>query len=381
MAFEEFMGGFFKGDFGQYFTPRELIAFAVEVLNPQRKQLVLDPACGSGGFLLYALDHVRREANRRFPKYKTDAREGVEHFKYWHDFAQHNLFGIEINEELARVAKMNMIIHDDGHTNIIGHDALDFLNNLTKLKSELVPDKFDLILTNPPFGSVVKSTEKEKGYLDQFELRRYLNKSTTGTEPDESAQSESNAKRGAKAVKERTSIKTEILFIERVHSYLKPGTGQAGIVLPDGILTNSSLQGVRNWMLSHFQILAVVSLPQFAFTHYDAGVKTSIVFLRRLKDGETVPDDAPIFMALAENIGYDATGRETFNVTVEKEIAGKEKIERHGCDLFEYRVYFEWSTVNPKEQGWSERHREIIPDTGLVAQWREFQRDPNPFFV
>ncbi|MEG4270727.1 MULTISPECIES: N-6 DNA methylase [unclassified Microcoleus] len=381
VAFEEFMGGFFKGDFGQYFTPRELIAFAVEILNPDRKNLVIDPACGSGGFLLYALDHVRREANRRFPKYKTDAREGVEHFKYWHDFAQHNLFGIEINEELARVAKMNMIIHDDGHTNIIGHDALDFLNNLTKLKSELVPDKFDLILTNPPFGSVVKSTEKEKGYLDQFELRRYLNKSTTGTEPDESAQSERDAKRGAKAVKERTSIKTEILFIERVHSYLKPGTGQAAIVLPDGILTNSSLQGVRNWMLSHFQILAVVSLPQFAFAHYDAGVKASILFLRRLKDGEIVPDDAPIFMALAENIGYDATGRKTFNVTVEKEIAGEEKIERQSCDLFDYRVYFEWSTVNPKEQGWSERHREIIPDTGLVAQWREFKRDPNPFFV
>lgn len=381
VAFEEFMGGFFKGDFGQYFTPRELIAFAVEVLNPQYKQLVIDPACGSGGFLLYALDHVRKQADRRYPKYKTDATQGIEHYKYWHEFAQHYLFGIEINEELARVAKMNMIIHDDGHTNIIGHDALDFLNNLTKLKSELVPDKFDLVLTNPPFGSVVKSTEKEKGYLDQFELRRYLNKSTTGTEPDESAQSERDAKRGAKAVKERTSIKTEILFIERVHSYLKPGTGRAAIVLPDGILTNSSLQGVRNWMLSHFQILAVVSLPQFAFAHYDAGVKTSIVFLRRLKDGETVPDDAPIFMALTENIGYDATGRKTFNVTVEKEIAGKEKIERHGCDLFEYRVYFEWNTVNPKEQGWSERHREIIPDTGLVAQWREFQRDPNPFFV
>jgi len=381
VAFEEFMGGFFKGDFGQYFTPRELIAFAVEVLNPKYKQLVIDPACGSGGFLLYALDHVRKEADRRYPKYKTDARESREHWNYWHDFAEKNLFGIEINEELARVAKMNMIIHDDGHTNIIGHDALDFLTNLTKLKPELVPDKFDFVLTNPPFGSVVKSTEKEKGYLDQFELRRYLNKSTTSTELDESAQSESNAKRGAKAVKDRTSIKTEILFIERVHSYLKPGTGQAAIVLPDGILTNSSLQGVRNWMLSHFQILAVVSLPQFAFAHYDAGVKTSIVFLRRLKDGETVPDDAPIFMALAENIGYDATGRKTFNVTVEEEIAGKKKIERHSCDLFDYRVDFEWSTVNPKEQGWSERHREIIPNTGLVAQWQKFQTDPNPFFV
>jgi type I restriction enzyme M protein len=119
----------------------------------------------------------------------------------------------------------------------------------------------------------------------------------------------------------------------------------------------------------------------FAFAYYDAGVKASIVFLRRLKDGETVPNDAPIFMALAENIGYDATGRKTFNVTVEHEILGQEKVERHSCDLFDYRVYFEWSSINPKEPGWSEHHREIIPDTGLVAQWREFQRDPTPFFV
>lgn len=126
VAFEEFMGGFFKGDFGQYFTPRELIAFSIELLNPERKHFVLDPACGSGGFLLYALDHIRREANRRYPNYKTNARQGVSHYKHWHDFAEHHLFGIEINEELARVAKMNMIIHHDGHTNIVGHDALDF---------------------------------------------------------------------------------------------------------------------------------------------------------------------------------------------------------------------------------------------------------------
>jgi len=381
VAFEEFMGGFFKGDFGQYFTPRELIAFSIEVLNPERKHLVLDPACGSGGFLLYALDHIRREANRRYPNYKTNARQGVSHYKHWHDFASDNLFGIEINEELARVAKMNMIIHDDGHTNIVGSDALDFLDKITALKPELVADKFDLILTNPPFGSVIKQTEKGDKYLEQFDLRRYLNKATTDTELDESTQSDRNAKRGAKAVKARTSVKTEILFIERVWSYLKPATGRAAIVLPDGILTNSSLQGVRDWMLSHFQILAVVSLPQFAFAYYDAGVKASIVFLRRLKEGEIVPDDQPIFMALAENIGYDATGRKTFNVTVEEETPEREKVERHSCDLFDYRVYFEWSTVNPKESGWSERHREIIPDTGLVAQWREFQRDSTPFFV
>lgn len=375
------MGGFFKGDFGQFFTPRELIAFAVEILEPERRDVVLDPACGSGGFLLYALDHVRREADRRFPKRSVDPRQHTEHFKYWHDFAERNLFGIEVNDELARVAKMNMIIHDDGHTNIVGHDALDFLPKLSGKNAGLLEAKFDLVLTNPPFGSVIKRVEKGEGYLEQFDLRHYIGKSNAGTEGEDATQGDPDAKRGAKSIKTRASIKTEILFLERVWSFLKPGTGQVAIVLPDGILTNTSLQGVRDWILSHFQLLAVVSLPQFAFSHYDAGVKASLVFMRRLKEVGKVPEDAPIFMAIAENIGYDATGRKTFDVTIEKEELGKEKIEIQRSDLFDYRVYYEWNTTNPKRPDWSERHREIIPNTGLVAKWREFQNDPKPFFA
>lgn len=400
VAFEEFMGGFFKGDFGQYFTPRELIGFAVEVLNPERKHLVLDPACGSGGFLLYALDHIRREADRRYPKYRTDLRQSRDHYTYWHDFAEKNLFGIEINEELARVAKMNMIIHDDGHTNIVGHDALDFFERPKGRDGKLMGENrsylydtnpnvreghFDLVLTNPPFGSVVKRTEKTEGYLEQYDLRNYIGKGTNGTEQEGSGKDETDAKRGAKAIKDRASIKTEILFLERVHSFLKPGTGRVAIVLPDGVLTNSSLQGVRDWVLAHFQLLAVVSLPQFAFAHYDAGVKASLVFLRRLKDGESVSDSEPIFMALAENIGYDATGRKTFVETVEQpgeeKTNGQMRVERLSCDLFDFRAYYEWSTSNPKKPGWSERHREIITDTGLVAQYRAFQKDPTSFFA
>ena len=381
VAFEEFMGGFFKGDFGQYFTPRELIAFAVQILNPDHRDLVLDPACGSGGFLLYALDHVRREADRRFPRHKTDPHQSLQHFSYWHDFAQNNLFGIEINDELARVAKMNMIIHDDGHTNILDHDALDFQQNIHAKNPGLAENSFDLVLTNPPFGATIRRTEKGDGYLEQFDLRRYLGKNyplhTEITGEDVPA----GAKSGRRAVKERASIKTEILFLERIHSFLKPGPGRAAVVLPDGILTNSSLRGVRHWMLEHFQLLAVVSLPQFAFQHYDAGVKASIVFLRRLSDGETVPGDDPIFMALADNIGYDGAGRSTFVVTVEEELPRNEKVELHRCDLFDQRVFYEWTDAGSGETGWSERRREVIPDTGLVAQWEAFQRDPSPFFA
>ena len=255
---------------------------------------------------------------------------------------------------------MNMIIHDDGHTNVVDHDALDFQQNIQARHTGLTEDRFDMVLTNPPFGAVIRRTEKGDGYLEQFDLRRYLGKRY----PDPKAK--------------RASVKTEILFLERIHSFLKPGSGRAAVVLPDGILTNSSLQGVRHWLLEHFQLLAVVSLPQFAFSHYDAGVKASIVFLRRLDDGEVVPNDESIFMAMADNIGYDATGRSTFAITVEKETPGREKVERHSCDLFDQRVFYEWSA---DESDWSERRRDVIPNTGLVAQWKAFQRDPTLFFA
>lgn len=383
VAFEEFMSGFFKGDFGQYFTPREPIAFAVELLGPKHTDLTLDPACGSGGFLLYALDHVRREADKLFPKHKTNVVQSAKHFTYWHDFAEKKLFGLEINDELARVAKMNMIIHDDGHTNIVGNDALDFMDRITAKNAGLAPDKFDLVLTNPPFGAVVKRADKGGAYIDQFELRHFLSKNAVGRpgDPADVDTDDAAGKRGAASLKERASIKTEILFLERLHTFLKPGTGRAAVVLPDGILTNSSLQGVRDWLLLHFQVLGVVSLPQFAFAHYDAGVKTSIVFLRKLKAGETVPAKDPLFMALAENIGYDATGRSTYLVSPETETPELEKTELHACDLFTYRVWSVWNDQDPKNAGWTETHREIIPDTGLVGQYRSFRSDPAPFFV
>ena len=380
VAFEEFMGGFFKGDFGQYFTPRELIAFAVQVMKPSRNDLILDPACGSGGFLLHALDHVRRQADLRFPNRNTDPRESVRHFNYWHDFAQNNLYGIEINDEIARVAKMNMIIHDDGHTNVVDLDALDFQQNIHARHKDLTEDKFDMVLTNPPFGAVIRRTEKGDGYLEQYDLRRYLNKNNYPGRTEITGEDvPAGAKSGRRAIRERASVKTEILFLERIHSFMKPGSGRAAVVLPDGILTNSSLEGVRHWILQNFQLLAVVSLPQFAFAHYDAGVKASIVFLRRLDDGEVVPNDESIFMAMADNIGYDATGRSTFAITVEKETLGREKVERHSCDLFDQRVFYEWSA---DESDWSERRRDVIPGHRPASpSGMRFNRDPTPFFA
>lgn len=279
VAFEQFMEDFFKGKSGQYFTPREIVSFAVKMMDIKNDDLVLDPACGSGGFLLHALDEVRNQADEYYEG------DDAEKYRFWHDFAQNNLFGIEINDSIARVAKMNMIIHDDGHTNVIGFDALEDVGKMTEKNRGFEKNRFDVIVTNPPFGANVKRSEHP--YLEKFAL-------------------------GQNGKKTRDNQKTEILFIERCIDFLKPGTGQMAIVLPDGILTNSSLQYVRDFLMEHCQINAVVSLPQIAFAHYGAGVKSSLVFVRKKGEKEKL-GKYKIFMAIAERVGYDATGRKDKN--------------------------------------------------------------------
>ena len=249
VAFERFVGTYFKGDMGQYFTPRELVEFMIKMIAPHHEALVLDPACGSGGFLLHAMDYIQAEASEF---YDEDTRE---HFTHWHDFAEKRLFGIEVNDSIARVAKMNMILHDDGHSNVIGKDALVDFEALYEQHRHFGKEMFDIILTNPPFGGKVK--KEESRYLEKYELG-----------------------------KGKTTQKTEILFLERCFDFLKWETGKLAIILPDGILNNSSLQYVRDYIKQHFQILAVVSLPQTAFKHYDAGVKPSILFLRKFSREE-----------------------------------------------------------------------------------------------
>ena len=142
-------------------------------------------------------------------------------------------------------------------------------------------NRFDVIVTNPPFGANVKRSEHP--YLEKFVF-------------------------GQNGKKSRDNQKTEILFIERCIDFLKAGTGQMAIVLPDGILTNSSLQYVRDFIMERAQILAVVSLPQFAFAHFGAGVKSSIVFIRRKGEKEKL-GKYKIFMAIADHVGYEATGK------------------------------------------------------------------------
>ncbi|OQY44439.1 MAG: N-6 DNA methylase, partial [Anaerolineaceae bacterium 4572_78] len=218
-AFETFMGSFFRGDFGQYFTPRQIVKFIVDVMPIKNDSLVLDVACGSGGFLLYALDKIRNKADSMVHE-SYFIRNSHQHRDYWHKFAEHNLYGMEISEMIARVAKMNMIVHDDGHTNVVSVDTLQGMDEVRLITKNngFENDRFDFILTNPPFGSKIKFEEHR--YMEDYELgmkgRNWI---------DERLK--------PRAEQVRDSQSSEILFLEQCHNLLKPD-GMLAIVMPDG---------------------------------------------------------------------------------------------------------------------------------------------------
>ena len=306
-AFETFMGSFFRGNFGQYFTPREIVKFIVDVLPIEHDSKVLDTSCGSGGFLLYALNKVRNKATELYPNYAKDMRQRDRWFKYWHDFAEKNLYGIEINEQISRAAKMNMIIHDDGHTNVItSNGILPDTEIIAKTNNQgFKYGTFDFIITNPPFGSIVR--QSEQAYLKTYQL---------GKKEEDWLAVKANPEQC------RDSQSTEVLFIEQDYKFLKEG-GYLAIVLPDGILTNSSMQYVRTQIEDWFRIVAVVSMPQTAFMANGAGVKSSVLFLKKWTKKETeflVNTKKRIESRLLTDNSY-LTQRQTW----EKEVKQKQK--------------------------------------------------------
>jgi len=268
-AFEKFLGKVLRDENGQYFTPRNVVKCMVEILDPDENDLIIDPACGSGGFLLYSLMHVIEKISK---KYKED-KDSLNRIGW--DFAHKQIFGIEINDRIARIAMMDMIIHEDGHSNIECNNALLNYDAFEK-KREILPKKYSLVFTNPPFGAVVKDNK----ILRNFDLR-----------------------------KDRDNQKTEILFIERCLDLLKE-KGKIGIVLPDSILTNSSLQYVRDYITKKSEILAVISLPQHTFVPSGASVKSSLLFVTKR---ENPAREYNVFMAIAKHIGFDSRGKEESN--------------------------------------------------------------------
>ena len=275
-AFEQFLGEVFRGNLGQYFTRRELVDFLVGMAQPALDDLILDPACGSGGFLVHSMRSVFQQIE--------DSYRGNNHtiFRLKEDFAKNHIYGIEINERIARVAMMDMVVNEDGHTNIEIGSGLDKAFTNPSIKDGY----FSLILTNPPFGDTVKREERDK--LGQSDLEDY------------------ELSRG------KRTAKSEVLFIERCTRFLREG-GRFGMVVPDGVLSNPSAQHVREYLMRNFQVQAVIALPSFAFRKSGSGIRTSLVLARKWKTGEYRQQDYPIFMAIADHIGYDATARPDSN--------------------------------------------------------------------
>ncbi|EKE3732678.1 N-6 DNA methylase [Campylobacter upsaliensis] len=261
-VFQKFFADFFKGTAGQYFTPLNIVRFMVECFDLRQNDLVLDPSCGSGGFLLQTLQYMQEKSKKLDGEYNQK--------RFWHSFAEKNLYGIEISGGISQTAKMNMIIHDDGHTNVITADGLDSFENFIKKNNKFQKNTFNFIFTNPPFGSSIPAS---KPYFEDFSFAKsevhFIDKIIDKKSP-----------------KDLSAQKSEILFLERYFEFLKEG-GIVACVLPDGILTNSSLQNVRDYLLERFYLLASFSLPQHTFSNYGAGVKSSILVLKK-KDKKAI---------------------------------------------------------------------------------------------
>ncbi len=259
-AFQNVLLPAVRSGMGQYFTPKEVIDFIVNLMRPNVRDMIIDPFCGSGHFLTSAIDYV-------YNNYKKAD-------KLFHEFAFTRLHGIEKSDRMVRIAMTDMRLHGDGHSNIRCTDALLPFSNYPDLHA----NTFDLVMTNPPFGIDLPSDSLHQ--IGPFELI------TDG----------------------KHNISFEILALERCIQLLKPG-GRLAIVLPDGILSNKNTSYVRAWLTKHLSIRAIFSLPIETFSPFGTGIKTSILILRKYLPTESVNTENSIFLAEIENVGYDAAGR------------------------------------------------------------------------
>lgn len=323
-AYEEIVGANLRGDRGEFFTPRNVMKMVVEMVNPTMDERVLDSSCGTGGFLVTAMTHVIGELERDFSQSLGKARKDwdSDEIKAFQDkiseMAANNFFGFDINPDLVKATKMNMVMNNDGSGNILQTNSLlpphewsdEFRAKLAEalgveksdIRNHETLEFFDVIVTNPPFGS--KIPIKDEAVLKQFELAHiWENNKQTGV--------------WTKTNRLQSSVPPEILFIERCTQLLVPG-GRMGIVLPDSILGAPGLGYIREWLIKNHRIIASVDLHADTFQPRN-GTQTSVLFLQKKakeeKDDEEkngVMSDYNIFMAIAERIGHDKRGNPLF---------------------------------------------------------------------
>jgi len=324
-AYEELVGANLRGDRGEFFTPRNVMHMAVEMLSPTADDRILDPSCGTGGFLVIAMNKVIQALEEKLidewerPKSKWTDDEKRLYQQRIAEIAKANFFGFDLNPDLVKATKMNMVMNNDGSGNIFQTDSLlpphtweaDFRKNLASaldvresaLRSYDGIGFFDVIVTNPPFGS--KIPIKDPHILEQFNLGHIWDRDKTDRD------------RWTLTKRLQGSVPPEQLFIERCLQLLKPG-GRMGIVLPDSILSSPGLGYIRQWLIEKTQIIASIDLHEDTFQPRN-GTFTSVLFLRKRTDEEIRRQertrkmaDYPIFMAMVDRVGHDKRGNPLF---------------------------------------------------------------------
>lgn len=325
IAFERFLGRTFRGEIGQFFTPRTIVEFMVQMVNPKEGDVICDPASGSGGFLIRFFEMVREQimadVDRQYQEFKAEVdqkhmsaarRAELLTAKYealqetidplrkssriWM-LANQYIFGCDANDRMARTSKMNMIMHGDGHGGVHHHDGFINVNGIFE-------GRFDIVLTNPPFGANVEESDVvlESDVTVPEEMEERYEKEFGEIYTDAMARARAAKGKPIAALFDLPKsgrAKTEILFIERCLALLKPG-GRLGIVLPEGIYNNPSLAYVREYVEDRAFIRAVVSLPQETFFSSGASVKASLLFLQRFTEKEQRDFDKKKKQAQAE---------------------------------------------------------------------------------
>lgn len=365
-AYQEIVGDNLRGDRGQFFTPRNAIKLMVKMLEPRENERVLDLACGTGGFLIATLAHLNRRFHRETG---TDPdRESTEEFlghqQRLKQFAKKNLFGCDFDPALVRASQMNVVMACNQMANIFHLNSLEFpqghLDGLEHMKKRGALGTIDVVMTNPPFGSDIPVTDPY--ILRQYDLAHVWERTEDGA--------------FRKTEKRQGSVSPEILFIERSLQWLRPG-GRMGIVLPDGILGNPATEYIRWWILRHAYVLASVDLPVECFiVEAHVNILTSLLFFKKKTPDEISaedlagPKDYPVFMAVAEKVGYDRRGSTLY------------KRSPDGEEIWEEVVYDERARQNGdwKTRTLRRKQRIIDDDLPVIAEaYRKFRTDnPEP---
>ncbi len=316
IAFEQFLGTTFRGELGQYFTPRTIVDFMTSILDPNEGETVCDPTCGSGGFLIKAFEYIREKIEDNVKEAKAKLRAEIEGDNYedlsevkqleineriekmqavlnkeldtqvidsrMYKLSRNCIYGTDANPRMARTSKMNMIMHGDGHGGVHHHDGLLNVNGIFE-------ERFDVILTNPPFGARIdksqKITEADK-FTDEELIEKYKKKYGVVYE-NALKQVNDNIGKSLLSLYDVGSMSglTEVLFMERCLKLLKKG-GRMGMVLPEGVLNTSNLQKVREYFEGKAKIILICSIPQDVFIAAGATVKPSLVFFKRFTEKE-----------------------------------------------------------------------------------------------